>query len=706
MQQSNWPESQPQSHTEKEKWIKKEVGGTILDPGPASGSGSGDQQALPPQVESLARALVVPYRQNQNQNQGAADLADHSRTYVPLAFAMASNPNANQNQHQYACAGHGQSWIQDMAIGPGSALGYSSGPFASVTNSGAMYPLSSASPPGWGTGSIGMNSCYNNSFGASYAPTANMWSRPMGRTFTLPPTPEPQGYAGSAGFSASGQGAVGSIQRHSSLGASPPAPSASHAYPSGTSVSGRYVAQNQESPIKDENEDVKIPLEVQVQRLHLSPGVARAESSMNVSAPGRAQSDPVASPRASGACPSLGSLDMNTLPSNLIMFYFGVLTTQASLAPRFDFTREDSGKWGVKLTLYGHTLVKEECGTQAAAKLAVCRDAMETLRMQYPSWAVPDEPHETETESLWGWTRLLNKYCEHNKMSPPKYTKYVHVKGFRYEVEVDGASYFGLPKSHRTEREATKAAAHMGFYSTLVRCLQEDAALLCHEPLQETNSGLGTASSLVAAHRAAAKSKRHKTLKIIMPKGKAAAPKVGKKKKSKLNSNLLPVLNRRIHDIPTASNCAKNSRWSLTPSEISDQIRGLKTYREKLERSCNLLNLEYPEVEITQTDGRLIENSEGEYRAAAFFPNDPFLARVGPIGAIKQVVKDKTDALEACSKKVVEYLIHMVEEDTALDRERALEKERVERWKENAISQYVHQGLVDVEEGEVLMQDV
>lgn len=62
----------------------------------------------------------------------------------------------------------------------------------------------------------------------------------------------------------------------------------------------------------------------------------------------------------------------------------------------------------------------------------------------------------------------LTEYCEHNKMSPPKYTKYVHVKGFRYEVEVDGASYFGLPKSHRTEREATKAAAHMGFYSTQI----------------------------------------------------------------------------------------------------------------------------------------------------------------------------------------------------------------------------------------------
>ncbi|KAJ9294546.1 hypothetical protein DTO271G3_6814 [Paecilomyces variotii] len=704
MQQSNWPESQPQSNPEKEQGIKKEVGDTIPNPGPASGSG--DQQALPPQLESLARALVVPYRQNQNQNQGAADLADRSKTLVPLAVAMGSNSNANQNQPQYAHAGHSQSWIQDMAIGPGNALGYSPGPFASAMNSGAMYPFGSASAPGWGTGSVPMNSCHNISFGTSYAPTANMWPRPMGRIFTLPPTPEPQGYAGSGGFSASGQGAVDFTQRHSSLGASPPIPSASYAYPSGASVSGRYVAQNQEPPIKDENEDVKMPLEAQVQRLHLSPDVSGAEPSMDISAPGRAQSDPVASPRASRACPSLGSLDMKTLPSNLVMFYFGVLTTQASLMPRFDFTRADSGQWGVKLTLYGHTLVKEEYGPQAAARLAVCRDAMETLRMQYPSWAVPDEPHETETESLWGWTRLLNKYCEHNKMSPPKYTKYVHDKGFRYEVEVGDASYFGLPKYHRTEREATKAAAHMGFYSTVVRCLQEDAALLCYEPLQETGPGQGTASSLVAAHRAAAKNKGPKTLKIIMPKGKAAAPKVGKKKKSKLNSNLLPVLNSRIHDIPTPSNCAKNSRWSLTPTEIRAQIRGLRTYREKLEKSCNLLNLEYPEVEVTQTDGRLIENSQGEYRAAAFFPKDPFLARVGPIGVVKQVVKDKTEALEACSKKVVEYLIHMVEEDTALDRERALEKERVEQWKKNAISSYIGQGLVDVEEGEVLMQDV
>lgn len=59
MQQSNLPEYQPQSHTEKVEWIKKEVGDAIPDPGPASGSGSGDQQPLPPQVEVSFSTLIL-----------------------------------------------------------------------------------------------------------------------------------------------------------------------------------------------------------------------------------------------------------------------------------------------------------------------------------------------------------------------------------------------------------------------------------------------------------------------------------------------------------------------------------------------------------------------------------------------------------------------------------------------------------------------
>jgi phage FluMu protein gp41 len=48
----------------------------------------------------------------------------------------------------------------------------------------------------------------------------------------------------------------------------------------------------------------------------------------------------------------------------------------------------------------------------------------------------------------------------------------------------------------------------------------------------------------------------------------------------------------------------------------------------------------------------------------------------------------------------------MVEEDTVLDAEVAAERLKVERWKENAITCYVNQGLMKLEEGEVLMHDV
>lgn len=177
----------------------------------------------------------------------------------------------------------------------------------------------------------------------------------------------------------------------------------------------------------------------------------------------------------------------------------------------------------------------------------------------------------------------MTEYCEQNKLPSPKYTKYVHVKGYRYEVEVDGVSYFGVPKSHRTEREATNAAAHMGMHSTLVRCLQDDVGLLGGELSLDVNPRLGTASSLVAAHRTAAKDKGPKVLKMIMPKGKAA-PKVGKKKKEKkINSNLLPVVNRRIRELTPPSNPTKSSRWNVTPSQIKSHIGRLGTGRERLE---------------------------------------------------------------------------------------------------------------------------
>lgn len=72
------------------------------------------------------------------------------------------------------------------------------------------------------------------------------------------------------------------------------------------------------------------------------------------------------------------------------------------------------------------------------------------------------------------------------------------------------------------------------------------------------------------------------------------------------------------------------------------------------------------------------------HKVAAYFHNDPFLARVGAIGQFMKVIGQEKTAREVCAKEVVKYLINMVREDTALENEVAEEeRDRVESWRQN-----------------------
>lgn len=53
----------------------------------------------------------------------------------------------------------------------------------------------------------------------------------------------------------------------------------------------------------------------------------------------------------------------------------------------------------------------------------------------------------------------------------------------------------------------------------------------------------------------------------------------------------------------------------------------------------------------------------------ATFQNDPFLTRAGAIGKIVGFIGTRTAAKEACCKKVVEYILKMVQEDHDIERE-------------------------------------
>lgn len=92
------------------------------------------------------------------------------------------------------------------------------------------------------------------------------------------------------------------------------------------------------------------------------------------------------------------------------MFSFEVLCVMAQLSPHFDFKYGgQSGKnIGVKLTMYGHTVVIEPTSPDAyAARIAVCRKALEKLKKHNPDWRLPPMPADGPTSSAWNWVQLV-----------------------------------------------------------------------------------------------------------------------------------------------------------------------------------------------------------------------------------------------------------------------------------------------------------
>jgi hypothetical protein len=96
---------------------------------------------------------------------------------------------------------------------------------------------------------------------------------------------------------------------------------------------------------------------------------------------------------------------------------------------------------------------------------------------------------------------------------------------------------------------------------------------------------------------------------------------------------------------------------------------------------CDLLHLERPNYQIDATGDGL---NEIQYRAAAYFPYDPYLARVGAIGQIDNMSGSKEVAKEACAAKVAQCLIQMVEDDNSWDDRDRKKEENLRAWNDRA----------------------
>ncbi|KAL4954923.1 hypothetical protein BDW69DRAFT_183076 [Aspergillus filifer] len=443
---------------------------------------------------------------------------------------------------------------------------------------------------------------------------------------------------------------------------------------------------------------------------------------------------------------TLSSLDVESASDSKVLFYFGVLATKALLLPTFEYTSgRKSRLWGVKMKIYGMTFVRSHVyDSRKAARVCICREALKNLKTEFPHWIVPERPKDALAPPGWNWVETLREYCVHQGLSEPRYTKYVHHKGYRHEVEVDGDTYFGSLKHYSDEAQSKQGAAHVALYDVLVRGpeLEGPSSLKRHneamlavvprDPLsthveksgydkfKDTHRDVLAASSRTTASVSTVPAKRgpedyNDSGRSRGRSGRSKPPATVPQnyKPAPGNANLQPLKNCRLAVIETAV-VREERRWEVTPSQITDRTRELKTWTAKLESNvvfpitspnsrltatsdrfpregimasllleiCDLLLLEQPEIRIERTDGRLVEN-DGEYNAAAYFKSDPFLTRAGAIGQIKTFSGSKSAVREACAWAVCDYLVDMVREDMRIENKAAQEREAINQWPAN-----------------------
>ncbi|EED12630.1 conserved hypothetical protein [Talaromyces stipitatus ATCC 10500] len=377
--------------------------------------------------------------------------------------------------------------------------------------------------------------------------------------------------------------------------------------------------------------------------------------------------------------PQLSEIDTRSLTPEQVLFYFGVLSLQQTqLEPVFEYTQEaNGGHWSAKLTMYRDSLKIPALKSLAAAKVEICRVALSILKARYANWNVPDEPSGNLTAFSWRWGGLLNAYAKEMKLPCPEHTKYIHQKGYRYQVDVGTVTSFGNRKFYGTEDQAIEAASHEVLYLLLIRELKElhEATIAALKPEDKRVSALPPQPDMpITASNKVLKPVHTATQTNRIPKpARLVRKRINGNVLADTASNLLPVVNPRINTDRAHDEPKRTMKWKTTPDRLTKAIAHLKTEREKYERVCNMLGLS-SRLEIKENFKR--ESVPPSYTVWATFRSDPFLTRAGQVGIVNGHRGTEREAVEMCCRNVVDYLIDLVQDDFDLERE-----EQEQRWK-------------------------
>ncbi|KAL2832273.1 hypothetical protein BJY01DRAFT_253943 [Aspergillus pseudoustus] len=320
---------------------------------------------------------------------------------------------------------------------------------------------------------------------------------------------------------------------------------------------------------------------------------------------------------------SLGSLDLGAVSDSKILYYFGALATQARLLPKFHLTLgRKQDRWGIKMTMYGMTFVRSHVyASRKDAKVDICREALKRLKTEHPKWLVPERPRDSPAPVEWDWTYLLHRkgvllsricletnrglkeHCVQQGHDEPKYTKYEHQRGYRHEVEVGGGTYFGVLKHYPDEHSSEQAAAHLAFYDMLVRGESDNTepqSLSTFEAWKKRVSPLVPRDPLrlpsephLPAKREREDHERSRAPKRRVRKSRSPTKFSSAQGSMPKNANLQPLENRRLAAIEVEAPVVEEKRWKVTPQELWDQIRDLRSWAAKLESNVNPVRLDF-----------------------------------------------------------------------------------------------------------------
>ncbi|KAL4814568.1 hypothetical protein BDW67DRAFT_186577 [Aspergillus spinulosporus] len=324
---------------------------------------------------------------------------------------------------------------------------------------------------------------------------------------------------------------------------------------------------------------------------------------------------------------TLDSLDIDSVSESDILYYFGILATKALLLPRFQFTKGRKNRyWGVKLTIYGMTFTRSHIyDSRKIAKVSVCREALKKLKVEFPNWVVPEGPKDSLVSSGWDWVETLQEYCVHQSLSEPLYTKYVHHKGYRHEVEVGGGAYFAPLKYYAAELQSKQSAAHMALYDLLVREDHGSADTEGSPSLKKLNEVLLTVIPRDPHRKSTERiepecfSNRKRSFETLLDEsaqyslcssigqrvparrlkdckrsrtakrhsGKTQSPPTfSQVKPAPGNANLQPLKNCRLA-VVEAPVVQEERRWKVTPSDILREVQNIENCVAKLESNVD-----------------------------------------------------------------------------------------------------------------------